>query len=219
MVPPDAPYGRRLTLALVVALVVIAATGAGLAHLVGRDRGVQGLATVDGTPAPGATSTAVTPPTSDGAANTAAESSAPSGSQSPAGAVGGPVDVTLSPSAEAAPQARDVTDLIVRYFSAINRHDYDAWLTTVTTAQARRDRDSWTTDYSTTHDSDIYISDITQGDPLTVRMQFVSHQAVSFAPAALPAECVRWDVTYEVLDEGVGLRVGTSAKKPAMAAC
>ncbi len=213
MVAYGPPYGRRLTLALVALLVVIAVTGAALAYLVGRDHGIEGLAKAGGTlPSRVASITVTTPTTADATSATATGGAG-------TGAVGGPVNVTLSPSAEAAPQARDVTDLIVRYFSAINRHDYDAWLTTVTTAQARRDRDSWTTDYSTTHDSDIYISDITQGAPLTVRMQFVSHQAVAFAPAALPAECVRWDVTYQILDEGVGLRVGTSAKQPTMAPC
>jgi hypothetical protein len=200
------PYGRSLTLALTIAVVVIALTGAGLAYAVGNNRGIQGHGVAGGTPTPGRASTRVT--TQSG---TATATSAPGAN--------GPVAVTLSPSAEGAPQAREVADLIARYFGAINRHDYDAWLATVTTGQARRDRDNWTTDYSTTRDSNIYISDINQGVPLTVRMQFVSHQAVAFAPPQLPAECVRWDVTYEILDEGVGLRVGTSAKKPAMAAC
>lgn len=218
MVASAAPYGRRLTIALVVALLVITATGAGLAYLVGRDIAIGGVAMVDGTAPGGSASTTVTPSTDHGAATTAPGSTT-SGAASGTVAPTGPVTVTLSPSAEAAPQARDIADLIMRYFNSINRHDYDAWLTTVTTAQARRDRDSWTTDYSTTQDSDIYISDINQGDPLTVRMQFVSHQDVAFAPPQLPAECVRWDVTYEILDEGVGLRVGTSAKAPAMAAC
>jgi hypothetical protein len=204
-----------LTIALVVALVVITAIGTGLAYVVGRDAAIEGVATVDGTAPGGSASTTVIPSTDQGAATTAPGAATPGSASGTAG----PVTVTLSPSAEAAPQARDITDLIVRYFNSINRHDYDAWLTTVTTAQARRDRDSWTTDYSTTQDSDIYISDINQGEPLTVRMQFVSHQDVAFAPPQLPAECVRWDVTYEILDEGVGLRVGTSAKAPAMAAC
>jgi hypothetical protein len=210
MVPSGAPYGRRLTLALTVAVVVIAVTGAGIAYAVGHGRGIEGHGVAAGTPTSGSASTTVTSPVPGGVAGT--PSTAPIDAD-------GPVSVTLSPSAEGAPQARDVADLIARYFGAINRHDYDAWLATVTTGQARRDRDSWTVDYSTTHDSDIYISDINQGDPLTVRMQFVSHQDLSFAPAGLRAECVRWDVTYEILDEGVGLRVGTSAKKPAMAAC
>jgi hypothetical protein len=200
------PYGRRLTSALVVALVIVALTGAGLAYLARPQRALAGVGQAADLPQGSVSRTASTTP---------APGSSTSASDKPPRSV----VVSLSPSAENAPQARDVADLIQRYFSAINRHDYDSWLTTVTTAQARRDRDTWTDDYSTTHDSDIYVSDITPGDPLTVRMQFVSHQALAFAPTALPAECVRWDVTYQILDEGVGLRVGTSAKKPAVAPC
>lgn len=204
------PYGRRLTSALVVALVVVALTGVGLAYLVRAPRALAGTGTMaTGTPLDHALASS----TSAGASAHAGASTSATRPES------GPVTISLSPSAENAPHARDIADLIQRYFGAINRHDYDSWLTTVTTAQARRDRDSWTDDYSTTHDTDIYVSDITPGDPMTVRMQFVSHQALEFAPAALKAECVRWDVTYQILDEGVGLRVGSSAKKPAVAPC
>lgn len=206
-----ASYGRRLTLAFVVALVVIALSGAGLAYLAGHDRGVVGKGIPAVVPASAGASASESGNSlpADAAATTGSETMSPLG----------PVTIAMSPSAENVPHARDIADLIARYFSAINQHDYDSWLTTVTTAQALRDRDSWTIDYSTTRDSDVYISDITPGDPLTVRMQFVSRQALEFAPTDLPAECVRWDVTYQILDEGVGLRVGTSAKKPAMASC
>lgn len=204
-----APYGRRLTLVLVAVLIATGLSGAALAYLIGH-RSVAGNATVaGGSEHPGAEAT---PPPSAGGPSHSSAAAAPESAV-------GPVSVNLSPSAENAPQARDVADLIARYFGAINRNDYDAWLATVTTEQARRDRDTWTLDYSTTHDSDVYVSDITPGDPLTVRMQFVSRQSLEFAPAALPAECVRWDVTYRILDEGVGLRVGTSAKEPALAPC
>lgn len=205
-----AHYGRRLTLTLVAALIVITLSGGGLAYLVGHQRAVPGTG-VAADHQPRTTTQSPAEPTAG--AQPAGETVSSADSDS------GPVQVALSPSAENAAQARDVADVIARYFGAINRHDYDAWLSTVTTGQARRDRDSWTIDYSTTHDSDVYISDITPGDPLTVRMQFVSHQSLEFAPAALAAECVRWDVTYQVLDEGVGLRVGTSAKQPAVAPC
>lgn len=209
------PYGRRLTLALVVALVVIVLSGSGLAYLIGRGH----LARADQTAA-GAANPAVTvsAPPHTTAGSSAAGSSGPAASSEGRDA-SGPVTVELSPSAENAPHARDVADLIARFFGSINRHDYDSWLTTVTTSQARRDRDSWTVDYSTTRDSDIYVSDITPGKPMTVRMQFTSHQGLRFAPEQLRAECVRWDVTYQILDEGVGLRVGNSAKAPAVAPC
>lgn len=214
---------HRLTLLLSLGLAALVVLGGGAAYAVGH---LDGGAVLDGqaTSASGSggassvgestrpsTSNETTPPGAGGATTSPSESAT-----SDAAA---PVSVGLSPSAETSPVAQDVADLISRYFTAINRHDYDAWLTTVSTAQAKRDRDDWTTDYSTTRDSDIYISDITAGKPLTVRMQFTSHQAVKFAPTQLPAECVRWDVTYQVVDEGVGLRVGTSAKQPAIAPC
>lgn len=200
-----------LTAALVVIIVILLAGSAGVAVFVGKSSAEQGSAV---------------PPTSGDAADGATGAGSVINSPSPsADDADNPVDhhaavtVALSPSAEAVPRAQEIADLLSRYFTAINRHDYDAWLTTVSTAQAKRDRDSWTVDYSTTYDDDIYISDIEKGDPTAVRMQFVSHQSLEFAPAELPAECVRWDVTYEVLDEGVGLRVGLSLQAPALAAC
>lgn len=232
--------GRGLTLMLSTALVALMVGGAGAAYAVGHGSlGVQ----QDGTPirdaadsagarpdaaVTGAGTTGVAHRTSAGGESRTAHTDSDSASPGPAQAstagdtaptTAGPVAVKLSPSAQATPHARDIADLISRYFTAINRHDYDAWLATVTTAQSQRDRDNWTVDYSTTKDSDVYISDITAGKPLTVRMQFISHQAISFAPPQLPAECVRWDVTYQVIDEGVGLRVGNSAKSPALAPC
>ncbi len=229
--------GRRLTITLAGVLAVLLVLGASAAFAVGRAQRLAGQpsgpgggassgsaggsTTIDrGGPGPSATpdqpgisrpsefpdtQTAVSPTPQPG------ESSAASNDQ--------PVPVTLSASAEAAPHAQEVRDLISRYFTAINRHDYDAWLSTVSTSQAKRSRDNWVNDYQTTHDSNVYISDIYPGDPLTVRMQFTSHQSVELAPSALPEECVRWDVTYTIMDEGTGLRVGTSAKSPSMARC
>lgn len=165
-----------------------------------------------------------TPMPSESGGASAGASAAPSAAVSPPRSSGdapfGPVAVTLSASAEASPDAQPVEDLLTRYYTAINRHDYDAWLTTVSTSQAKRNRDDWTEGYSTTRDSDVYVSDIyTKGSNLLVRIQFVSHQAVQYAPTSLPVDCIRWDVTYLIVDEGTGLRVGNSADKPSMAPC
>ncbi len=214
---------RRLTLTLAGVLVALLVIGAGAAFAVGR---AQRLGAAGGSPpssnAGGTASPSDTAPGGSGTDGNSPGSTttrlvpSPGRSATPSG---DPVRVTLSPRAAASPNAREVADLLERYFTAINRNDYDAWLSTVSTAQAKRDRDDWTKDYSTTHDSDVYISDIIPGKPLTVRMQFVSTQAIEYAPTALPRECVRWDVTYQVVDEGPGLRVGNSAKPPAMAPC
>lgn len=193
---------RRLTLMLSLVLVAVMLVGGTAAYAVSRS--AQDPDTLAATGSSGGTPAAPVP----------------SGSQDDAtGTSTGPVPVVLSPSAAVSPQARAVSSLLSRYFTAINRHDYDAWLTTVTTAQTHRSRAAWTKSYSTTHDSEVYVSDITPGEPMTARIQFVSRQAIEFAPAEVSSTCVRWDVTYEILDEGVGLRVGGSVKDPALVAC
>jgi hypothetical protein len=232
--------GRRLTVTLAVVLAVLVVVGAGAAFGVGRAQRLAGQASTEGTTA--------APPSSPGrpAASTAGGQSSPSqppeqssdqwsptsevqatpqpsaseqqGPTASAEEPGLPV-IRMSPRALTSARAQEVGDLLQRYFGAINRHDYDAWLTTVSRSQATRGRDDWVNDYRTTKDTDIYVSDIQDGNPLTVRMQFMSHQSVELAPSALPLPCVRWDVTYQLVDEGIGLRVGNSAEKPSMAPC
>lgn len=158
---------------------------------------------VTATPPPQATPSEGTPP--------------PASTPSSAGVE--PVSISLSQEAAASPLAGEISDLLMRYFTAINRHDYDAWLTTVSTSQATRDRDDWDVGYSTTYDSDIQLAAIKPGKPAVVMLTFVSHQAVEQAPAALRATCIRWKVLYEVVDEGIGLRVGNPADKPSMSPC
>jgi hypothetical protein len=232
--------GRRLTLVLATVLAVLLVAGAGAAFGVGRAQRLAGQALAPTSPPGGdggsstgpadssrqspssAGSSATSPPPSTGAPGGASQppsaEPAPSGSM-PVASSDQPAQVTLSPQAQASPYGQAVADLLSRYFTAINRHDYDAWLTTVSTSQAKRDPGNWTDQYSTTHDSDIQLVQVLPGKPLLVQLTFVSHQAVKYAPSALPRECVRWEVIYQVLDEGVGLRVGNSAKPATMAPC
>lgn len=236
--------GRRLTVSLAVVLAVLVVVGAGAAFGVGRAQRLAGQATTEGTttappsspgePAAGTAGGQSAPsqpteqqpeqssdqgkPTSQVQATRQPSSSE---RQPPTVSVeepGLPV-ISMSPRALSSVRSQEVADLLQRFFGAINRHDYDAWLTTVSRSQATRDRDEWSKSYSTTRDTDIYVSDIRDGNPLIVRMQFRSHQAVELAPTALPLPCVRWDVTYQLVDEGIGLRVGNSAEKPSMSPC
>jgi hypothetical protein len=236
--------GRRLTVTLAVVLAVLIVVGAGAAFGVGRAQRLAGQASTEGTttappssPGQPAASTAggqSSPsqpteqppeqssdqwnPTSQVQATPQPSSSEQQGPTASEEEPGLPV-IRMSPRALTSARAQEVGDLLQRYFGAINRHDYDAWLTTVSRSQATRGRDDWVNDYQTTKDTDIYVSDIQDGNPLTVRMQFMSHQSVELAPSALPLPCVRWDVTYQLVDEGIGLRVGNSAEKPSMAPC
>jgi hypothetical protein len=236
--------GRRLTASLAIVLAVLVVAGAGAAFGVGRAQRLAGQPTTGSgstawspPPSPGGTSATTGDAASPSASSVPAVSERPIGTathvpttpqpgssaeQPPTATVAEPgavPQIEMSPRALSSPRAQEVADLLQRYFDAINRHDYDAWLTTVSRSQATRDPDDWARDYKTTRDTDIYVSDIQDGNPLLVRMQFMSHQAVELAPSAMPLPCVRWDVTYQVVDEGIGLRVGTSAEKPSMAPC
>lgn len=200
-----APSGR-LTAGLVVAFWVLALIGGALALAVAPSE-----ATTPGQPR------ALTATTSSDGSSVLGAADFELGS---GGRGHSSIEVVFSPRAAAWPTAEEIGTLLQRYFASINNLDYDAWLTTVSTSQALRDRSSWMHDYSTTTDVDIYISDIEQTeDGLQVRMQFTSYQDAEFAPPQLPEECVRWDVTYFVVDEGTGLRVDLSAQRPALAAC
>lgn len=217
----------RLTALLTAVLIALATIGFGSAWALGRSGAVTGtagpapIADIDAEPA-GAVDvdmdqlgTVASPSmTGSGDQGSADETEPPAVEPGPT-----PLEVVVAPRAASARYAAQVADLLQRYFTAINHGDYDAWLTTVSTDQAVRERTGWEHDYSTTFDEDIIITDIEHGDQLTVRIQFTSHQDVEFAPPDLPETCVRWDVIYEIVDEGVGLRVGLSAAPPAMAPC
>lgn len=226
--------GRRLTLLLACALGVLVVIGAAAAFGVGRAQRLASETTGSssaqtpspssgagsasgpvGTPASREPVSGATPPPNTPPPSPSAGSASPSRTRTSLQ----PVSVTVSARAAASPHAQEIVGLLQRYFTAINRHDYDAWLATVSTSQAKQTYEKWSKGYETTRDSDIYVSDINPGKPLTVRMQFVSHQSVKDAPSALPEPCVRWDVTYQIVDEGTGLRVGNSAESPSMAPC
>lgn len=223
-----APSGR-LTALLVTVLVAVAGIGAAAAVGLGRSGLVGGQA--QAAVGAGDVSESMTSPTpgaapSAPAANVDAAGSLVAGDPDGATDAGTPVavprakpTVVLAPRAAGVAGAAAVADLLERYFTAINVGDYDAWLTTVSTDQALRERTGWERDYSTTFDDDIVISDIDLTEPAYVRFQFTSHQDVEFAPPDLPETCVRWDVVYAIVDEGVGLRIGLPREPSAKAPC
>lgn len=232
--------GRRLTVTLVVVLVAVVIAGLGTAFAIGRDQRASGEAAATGSvsaptsgadgpggPTDGArpsTGTGVTTRSSDQAAappatQTSGHPAAPTSARNTGGAPDG-VEVTLSAEARSSRYADEVAALLQRYFDAINAHDYQAWTQVVTPAQAKHwAKDEWEGDYSTTADSDIYVSDINDGAPMSVRIQFVSHQDVKHAPTSLPVTCVNWDVIYRLEVVDGGLRVGTSVRDPYLVAC
>jgi hypothetical protein len=220
---------RRLTAVLVATLGVILVAGLGAAFAIGRAQ--HGGAATAGT---GVVTTRTTPtaapPATTGTAGTLSGpvSTRPGPVSTRSGPVSSPdtavpaagVEVALSAEAQSSRYADQVRSLLQRYFDAINAHDYRAWSESVTAAQsAHWAEQDWQGAYASTADSDIYVSDITEGAPLTVRIQFVSHQDVELAPTSLPVTCINWDVIYRLEPSDSGLRVGTSARDPYLVRC
>lgn len=192
---------RRLTVTLIGVLAAIVVLGAGIAFGIGRAHDVAGQG-------------------STGGPTTSASSPRLTSTPQPTSSVPGGVEVDLSAEAQSSPHAAAVQNLLSRYFAAINAHDFSAWADTVTPAQsAAVDQQSWEQAYRTTVDSNVYVSDITDDAPMSVRIQFVSKQDPELAPTSLPVGCINWDVIYSLSMVGDELRVGTSTRDPYLVAC
>jgi hypothetical protein len=141
----------------------------------------------------------------------------------PDGYAAGPTgngSVALSATAGLHPRAGDIRHSLQTYFDAINRRDFQAWVTVVGPDQsANQTAQDWTQAYSTTVDSNVMIADIAD-DPLRVRTMFTSEQAAEFAPKRLPATCINWDLTYLLTDEDGTLTLsGIDPSTQSMTAC
>lgn len=220
---------RRLTVTLVAVLVAVVVVGLGAAFAIGRTQRVGGAEASGATGGTGVSGETGTPdrtttqtpdrPTTASTGTSTGTSTRATVPQDTAGPPS-PVEVTLSAEAQSSSHAAEVETLLQRYFDAINAHDYQAWKQTVTPAQsAHWAKDDWESAYSSTVDSDIYVSDINEGAVMSVRIQFVSHQDVDLAPTSLPVTCVNWDVLYRLEIVDGGLRVGTSVRDPYLVAC
>lgn len=196
---------RQLTMVLSGALVLVIALGLGAGYLVGSNRVVAEPV--------GPTPSASAPAESDASNDSATPSSETTEPQVPN------TTVALSSTAKKHTRAKEVQQLIQRYFDGINSKDFDAWSTTVTTDQAPSQfRAKWLTDYSTTIDYNITIVALAES-PFRVRMTFNSNQALKFAPPDMQSTCIRWDVTYELHQPADRLLVGGSYSNPDKTLC
>ena len=205
---------RRLTVILVGVLAAVVIVGASAAFTLGRNHDIAG----DGTTESGSLPPSSSGPSTGETTSTSAPPPLTTPGEVTSGAAG--LDVTLSAEAQTSPHAEAVQGLLARYFAAINGHDYPAWKAAVTADQsANWSEDAWQRAYASTNDSNVYISDITDGTPMSVRIQFVSHQDVALAPTSLPVTCINWDVSYALEEAGGTFRVGTSTRDPYLVAC
>jgi hypothetical protein len=135
----------------------------------------------------------------------------------------GPIEdqsVRLSDQAESHPRAHEVQAVLQHYFDAINNRDYASWIGAVSTDQsAPQTEEQWTTDYSTTVDSNLAVMVIAD-EPLRARTMFTSEQDVALAPTSLPVTCINWDITYLLSDQDGHLVLsGMDPSAQSMTAC
>lgn len=121
--------------------------------------------------------------------------------------------VRFSQAAAEHPDRDVVSDLLERYFTAINHRDYAGWKSTVTPEKWEElPPDKWDEEYASTRDKGVRVHRVETGANgiLRVQLSFTSHQDPNDAPPQLPQSCVRWWVVYPLVPEDDGLRINTS---------
>ncbi|NNG37493.1 hypothetical protein [Nakamurella aerolata] len=228
-----------LTVLLSVILVLCAGIVGASAYLIGRDRGtdstVAAAQSIDTTPTSGPRPPGPSgpPPASSGgpgagvgasgqqSAGPSAQPSAAQSSSAASSAQEPPVDVPTEGGESTQvrfadqqtadqPGAAAVRDLLQQHFNAINTHDYAGWAETVTSEQPEKiDESRWWDEYSSTVDTEIVIEEV-HDEPRQVVFSLRSRQdpEKSFDGTS---SCTDWRLTWPLIDEGSGLRVGVAA--------
>jgi hypothetical protein len=166
-------------------------------------------------PTPGSTrSAAAMPAGSAGPAGSPGSGSSPgsgeptkpggrAGGTAPAGASARPA-VAIASRARARPHAAAVLAFLTRYFTAINHHDYRAYLHLFSPASRRAlSAAGFEAGYGTTRDSAERLARLKAAGPgqVAARVAFTSHQAPDATPA-YPG-CLHWRITvYLVRHDG-----------------
>jgi hypothetical protein len=188
MARPGPPRRRPFLPALVAVLVLAALVAAGLAVI---RRSAGNPAALPGTAAP------ITNPATPVA--TTQEGPSPP-----------PATVTVAVAAALRDNlyAAEVTALFERYFNAINRRDYQAWLSTLSVDHAPDPRSRFQLEYATTADDQVRIVGLDTGDNgLQVAVSFRSRQDPSLAPTDQPVACLNWQIEYSVVLEAGALKI------------
>jgi hypothetical protein len=173
-------------IALVVLVVLLVATGAGL--------GLRGLRQAAGEEA------------GNGSVSATAPTAAAKEPGSPA--------VRLVDDAAAHPRAAEVRSVVQDYFDAINAGDYQLWSKTVTSERARElGQSAWQRQYRSTLDGSIVVHrlEARPDDGLVVLLSFTSVQDPADAPPDMPVRCLRWRVSYPLIVESDELRLAPTS--------
>ncbi|WP_051342999.1 hypothetical protein [Pseudonocardia spinosispora] len=116
--------------------------------------------------------------------------------EAPATTAGDP-NLEMSSDAWTHSQSQAVSDVLSRYFNAINSKNYSAWTDTVTSARAAQDpQEKWTTGYRSTKVGTIRLTRIDDAGSgrLIALVSFASTQNAQDSPDKRPQNC--WRVSY-----------------------
>ena len=193
-VPGRGPHsGRWIALTAAIAVLVMAAAAVTLALANSHTRG--------GSPQAGARAKQSGP-------GAGPSPTAPGQTQATALAAGHRVEVAAG--AAAAPDARPVVSFLTRYFSAINDHDYQAYLRLYSPAiRGSLTPAAFSAGYGTTRDSLAtlrHIGVIAPGQ-LDAVVTFTSHQQPG--QSASQSACTRWRISLYLIREGAGYLLQT----------
>jgi len=152
-----------------------------------------------GSPVAGGSSVSSTPnPGSAAPSSTAAGSATPTAGPSPPGGV------TIAPATTGDAMAPQIAAFLNEYFSAINTHDYPAYVALLSPQAQGVTQAQFDTGYGSTTDMDETlrgISSAANGDSVA-QVTFTSHQ--SAAQSATSSTCTTWHISLYLVSDGIG---------------
>jgi hypothetical protein len=206
--PPSAPVtpgggagGRRTAILVVLVVLVVLGAGGG-AYALTRSHGsstAQPPSNPTVTAPPASTAPTVQAPTSPVVNASASPTASPSVTVTPTR----PAGVQVAPGVASDPAEPQVLAYLNRYFSAINRHNYNAYQSLLD-AQEQQGNSQSTFDsgYATTKDSGESLTGIedTGGGTLTANVSFTSHQ--NTADSVDGSACNKWQISLYLVPQG-----------------
>jgi hypothetical protein len=126
----------------------------------------------------------------------------------------GPPTVVMVEDVALNPDADRIRTVLQRYFDAINAGDYKLWRSAVIPQWARDTGEAaWRAQYRSTLEGSMVVHRLEPriGGGLVALTSFTSVQHPADAPPELPVRCLHWWVSYPLIGQGEGLRLGPSA--------
>jgi hypothetical protein len=191
--------------AAAVAIVVLAGGGTALALTLPEGRHPQADSALARSRAGGDSRLR---PSSSQSASASPTPSSSQASPSTAPSAGG-VTVTVADGVVPNPHITQVVDLLTSYFTAINNHDYRAYVSLFDQQfQQNYSPRQFSGDYSSTSDSAIRLTDLrySDSDGLAAVVTFTSHQQPSQSPDN--ASCDNWTISLYLTQQAGGYVVG-----------